>query len=400
MNLLSLYEKLKTCLAERSTPEFWRETELKDYLNEANAEFVKQSQILSRHSFLDIAEQDNNSWFLPDDIISIKGVQFRGRPVTMSRIQYLETTYAGTAHANTSIGEGKHFVRDWRLIVGEPIRWFKEDNFIKMFPRPFYGNNYDSPRMTTSSILFRGNNVSNLSVAIPFLNKSLVDVYVNGVYQDYNTWDIIENDYDSALSAIRFTWTAEVDVDYSVYVSYQTSPVLASKYVSAIIEGQTEIIFPDASFVSGLDSARVVLNGVTLLDGEFTVAEVSPGNVKVSLVMLEPVLEGTMELTVYRKQSIDLSFSRLQDRNVSIDYYCLPKPLVNDEDEPEYPRAYHSAIWKYAAWLALSKEGEKTQDFQKARFYLEMFEREVARAQSDSSETIDIDYRLSAPFIL
>lgn len=400
MNLLSLYEKLKTCLAERSTPEFWRETELKDYLNEANAEFVKQSQILSRHSFLDIAEQDNNSWFLPDDIISIKGVQFRGRPVTMSRIQYLETTYAGTAHANTSIGEGKHFVRDWRLIVGEPIRWFKEDNFIKMFPRPFYGNNYDSPRMTTSSILFRGNNVSNLSVAIPFLNKSLVDVYVNGVYQDYNTWDIIENDYDSALSAIRFTWTAEVDVDYSVYVSYQTSPVLASKYVSAIIEGQTEIIFPDASFVSGLDSARVVLNGVTLLDGEFTVAEVSPGNVKVSLVMLEPVLEGTMELTVYRKQSIDLSFSRLQDRNVSIDYYCLPKPLVNDEDEPEYPRAYHSAIWKYAAWLALSKEGEKTQDFQKARFYLEMFEREVARAQSDSSESIDIDYRLSAPFIL
>lgn len=400
MNLLSLYEKLKTCLAERSTPEFWRETELKDYLNEANAEFVKQSQILSRHSFLDIAEQDNNSWFLPDDIISIKGVQFRGRPVTMSRIQYLETTYAGTAHANTSIGEGKHFVRDWRLIVGEPIRWFKEDNFIKMFPRPFYGNNYDSPRMTTSSILFRGNNVSNLSVAIPFLNKSLVDVYVNGVYQDYNTWDIIENDYDSALSAIRFTWTAEVDVDYSIYVSYQTSPVLASKYVSAIIEGQTEIIFPDASFVSGLDSARVVLNGVTLLDSEFTVAEVSPGNVKVSLVMLEPVLEGTMELTVYRKQSIDLSFSRLQDSNVSIDYYCLPKPLVNDEDEPEYPRAYHSAIWKYAAWLALSKEGEKTQDFQKARFYLEMFEREVARAQSDSSESIDIDYRLSAPFIL
>lgn len=400
MNLLSLYEKLKTCLAERSTPEFWRETELKDYLNEANAEFVKQSQILSRHSFLDIAEQDNNSWFLPDDIISIKGIQFRGRPVTMSRIQYLETTYAGTAHANTSIGEGKHFVRDWRLIVGEPIRWFREDNFIKMFPRPFYGNNYDSPRMTTSSILFRGNNVANLSVAIPFLNKSLVDVYVNGVYQDYNTWDIVENDSDSALSAIRFTWTAEVDVDYSVYVSYQTSPVLASKYVSAIIEGQTEVIFPDASFVSGLDSARVVLNGVTLLDGEFTVAEVSPGNVKVSLVMLEPVLEGTMELTVYRKQSIDLSFSRLQDNNVSIDYYCLPKPLVNDEDEPEYPRAYHSAIWKYAAWLALSKEGEKTQDFQKARFYLEMFEREVARAQSDSSESIDIDYRLSAPFIL
>lgn len=400
MNLLSLYEKLKTCLAERSTPEFWRETELKDYLNEANAEFVKQSQILSKHSFLDIAEQDNNSWFLPDDIISIKGVQFRGRPVTMSRIQYLETTYAGTAHANTSIGEGKHFVRDWRLIVGEPIRWFKEDNFIKMFPRPFYGNNYDSPRMTTSSILFRGNNVANLSVAIPFSNKSLVDVYVNGVYQDYNTWDIVENDSDSALSAIQFTWTAEVDVDYSVYVSYQTSPVLASKYVSAIIEGQTEIIFPDASFVSGLDSARVVLNGVTLLDSEFTVAEVSPGNVKVSLVMLEPVLEGTMELTVYRKQSIDLSFSRLQDRNVSIDYYCLPKPLVNDEDEPEYPRAYHSAIWKYAAWLALSKEGEKTQDFQKARFYLEMFEREVSRAQSDSSESIDIDYRLSAPFIL
>ena len=136
------------------------------------------------------------------------------------------------------------------------------------------------------------------------------------------------------------------------------------------------------------------------MDGEFTVAEVSPGNVKVSLVMLEPVLEGTMELTVYRKQSIDLSFSRLQDNNVSIDYYCLPKPLVDDEDEPEYPRAYHSAIWKYAAWLVLSKEGEKTQDFQKARFYLEMFEREVARAQSDSSESIDIDYRLSAPFIL
>ena len=265
MNLLSLYEKLKTCLAETSTPEFWRETELKDYLNEANAEFVKQSQILSRHIFLDIAEQDNNSWFLPDDVISIKGVQFRGRPVTMSRIQYLETAYAGTAHASTSIGEGKHFTRDWRLIVGEPIRWFKEDNFIKMFPRPFYGNNYDSPRMTVSSILLRGNSVANLSVAIPFLNKSSVDVYVNGVYQDHNTWNIVGNTSDSDLSAIQFNWSAELDVDYSVYVSYQTSPVLAAKYVSAIIEGQTEIIFPDASFISGLDSARVALNGVTLL---------------------------------------------------------------------------------------------------------------------------------------
>lgn len=400
MNLLSLYEKLKTCLAETSTPEFWRETELKDYINEANAEFVKQSQILSKHIFLDIAEQDNNSWFLPDDVISIKGVQFRGRPVTMSRIQYLETAYAGTAHANTSIGEGKHFTRDWRLIVGEPIHWFKEDNFIKMFPRPFYGNEYDSPRMTVSSILLRGNSVANLSVAIPFLNKSSVDVYVNGVYQDYNTWDIVKNASDPALSAIQFNWSAELDVDYSVYVSYQTSPVLAAKYVSAIIEGQTEIIFPNASFISGLDSARVVLNGVTLLDSEFTVAEVSPGNVKVSLIILEPVLGGTVELTVYRRQSIDTSFSRLQDGNVSIDYYHLPKLLVNGEDEPEYPSAYHSAIWKYAAWLALSKEGEKTQDFQKARFYLEMFEREVTRAQSDSSEPIDLDYRLSAPFIL
>lgn len=400
MNLLSLYEKLKTCLAERSTPEFWRETELKDYLNEANAEFVKQSQILSRHSFLDIAEQDNNSWFLPDDIISIKGVQFRGRPVTMSRIQYLETTYAGTAHANTSIGEGKHFVRDWRLIVGEPIRWFKEDNFIRLFPRPFYGNNNDSPRMMTSSILLRGNNTANLSVLIPFLGKSLVDVYVNGVYQDFNTWEIIENTSDSSLSAIRFNWSAESDVDYSVYVTYQTSPVLAAKYVSEVLDEQTEILFTECAYTPGSDSARVVLNGVTLLDNEYVVETVSPATVKVTLTIVEPAVSGTMELTVFRKQSVASAFNRLTDSNVSIDYYCLPKPLVNDEDEPEYPRAYHSAIWKYAAWLALSKEGEKTQDFQKARFYLEMFEREVARAQSDSSESIDIDYRLSAPFIL
>ena len=400
MNLLSLYEKLKTCLAERSTPEFWRETELKDYINEANAEFVKQSQILSKHIFLDIAEQDNNSWFLPDDVISIKGVQFRGRPVSMSRIQYLETAYAGTAHERTSIGEGKHFIRDWRLIVGEPIHWFKENNFLRMFPRPFYGNNDDSPRLTVASILPRGNSISNLSVAIPFLNKSLVDVYVNGVYQNHNTWNIVENTTDATLSAIQFNWTADADVDYSVYVAYQTSPVIATKYVSAISEGQTEITFTESSFDAGLDSARVVLNGVTLFDSEFAVEEVSPGNVKVTLVMLEPAVEGTVELTVYRRQWVDSSFNRLQDRNVSIDYYNLPKPLVNEEDEPEYPAAYHSAIWKYAAWLALSKEGEKTQDFQKARFYLEMFEREVVRAHSDSSEPIDLDYRLSAPFIL
>lgn len=400
MNFLSLYNRLKTSLAENSTPKYWTEEELKQYLNEANLAFVQHSEILTNHVYLDIAEEDNNSWFLPNDVISIKGLQFKGKPISFKRIQYIETTYAGTAHNEVKIGRGRDFQKDWRLIVGEPICFYRENNFIRLFPRPFYGNNNDSPRMMTSSILFRGDNTSNLSVLIPFLGKSLVDVYVNGVYQDFNTWEIVENTSDSSLSAIRFNWSAESDVDYSVYVTYQTSPVLAAKYVSEVLDGQTEIFFPECAYTPGSDSARVVLNGVTLLDNEYVVETVSPATVKVTLTVVEPAVAGTMELTVFRKQSVESAFNRLTDRNVSIDYCYSPALLVNDEDEPEYPSVYHSAVWQYAAWLALSKEGEKTQDFQKARFYLGMFEQTVAQALKESSVPIDIDFSVVAPFVL
>jgi hypothetical protein len=85
---------------------------------------------------------------------------------------------------------------------------------------------------------------------------------------------------------------------------------------------------------------------------------------------------------------------------VSIDYCYSPALLVNDEDEPEYPSVYHSAVWQYAAWLALSKDGEKTQDFQKARFYLGMFEQTVTQALRENSAPIDIDFSVVAPFVL
>lgn len=396
MNFSQLYARLKTCLAENDSPQYWSETELKNYLNEANLAFAQQTEILTNHTYLDVSEDDNNSWFMPENVISIKGVQFKGKPIGLKRKEYLETAYAGTAHQQVTLGYGKQYRSDWRLIVGEPTAWFKENNFIKMFPRPVGNFRKDTPRRTAGSILRENTSIATLAIKIPLKDKALIDVYVNGIHESVNNWEIIDSLSDPDFSAIQFNWTAYNDMD--IEVVYQESPVIAAKKTAMAYEGNNEYIFTDFWYESLSDSLRVVLNGITLRSHEYNAEVIGVGEVKITI--LTDIYDGIIEVTMFRRQPVDLTSKRLADRNVTVDYVYSPALLVDDEDEPEYPAIYHSAVWQYAAWLALSKEGEQTQDLQKARRYLALFEDTVNKVLMDNMAPIDIDFSLTAPFIL
>lgn len=94
-----------------------------------------------------------------------------------------------------------------------------------------------------------------------------------------------------------------------------------------------------------------------------------------------------------------------ESKCASVDYVRTPsfvdlKPLTGwDEILLEIPEIYHEAVADYAAYLALSKEGDKQQDMEKAAVYLQRYQKKVGDCTIGKAE-IDIDPMNNIPFIL
>lgn len=93
---------------------------------------------------------------------------------------------------------------------------------------------------------------------------------------------------------------------------------------------------------------------------------------------------------------------------VTADYVYEPalkilRPDKYDEENAiiiELPEQWHEAIACYAAYLALSKEGDKTQDLAKANIYLQRYQDYVAQAKRLAEGEIDIDPFVQLPFVI
>lgn len=71
---------------------------------------------------------------------------------------------------------------------------------------------------------------------------------------------------------------------------------------------------------------------------------------------------------------------------------------IGDTLCPEIPRVLRDAVVNYAAFLALSKEGKKTQDLEKAAVYLKRYEQALAKAASFTSDEVDVAAEVSMPW--
>lgn len=119
---------------------------------------------------------------------------------------------------------------------------------------------------------------------------------------------------------------------------------------------------------------------------------------------VEPTAKFRDELTALQEEFKLTLAAVLPSHSASIDYVYSPRISFNDIFSPDGIESdldplYDEAVADYAAFLALTKEGSKTQDIQKADIYLRKFEEEVEKFGL-SDRGVDIDFAVQMPFII
>lgn len=399
MNFAQLYDKLLNVLAEDPVdPQYWTETELKGYLNDGQIELVRQTELLQTNAFLDKSDIEDGAYFLPPDIIKPLDVQFQGKPLDKKSKTFLASAYAGTAHQRELAGAGFRFGESWRNCVGLPRHWFFENLFVKVFPKPSYeitGTGAGGPIATLPATVYSGHTTIQLPAELPHANNNLADLYLSGVYQNKNVWSINPINRNQILLTFNSPSTMTVEV------VYQKSAVVATKHSVNVFAGDGSAVINGVTYNSTTDSVRAVLGGTKLTDSKFSLLVPGPNQLQINftdLVAADAVLEITVYYPLSASGSGILTPNRIPDENVTMDYIRLPIGLEVDEDEPEIPNNFHDACWQWAAFLALSKEGEMTQDLKKAEIYLNQFRRLVGAAGDFTETEIDIEPAVQMPW--
>lgn len=396
MNFGQLYSKLLNILAENATPQYWIESELKGYINDGLVEFVKRSKFLRKNAYLDKSDLEDGVYFLPTDIIEPVGVQYLGKPLDKKSLKFLETAYSGTSHQRELVGTGYLFEEGWREMTGNPVHWFFENQMVKVFPKPaIVIGSSASLIKTIPATLYQGNNEIQLSIPLPYGNQNLIDLYINGVYQNIGDWSIDPADSSRILLPYTSAFTAPVEI------VYQNSAVVATKYGQSVTTGQDVFTFLNSFYNSLTDSVKVLQNGVMLTSADYALSVPVLNSLRVTLTV-PAAADGTIEVIIYTPLTIPgsgiVTPNRVADQVVTMDYIYLPAQLTDSADEPEIPSVYHDACWQWAAFLALSKEGAKSQDVKKSTIYLDAFERAVNSSRSFTDSEVDIEPATQMPW--
>lgn len=406
MQFSVLLERLNQVLAEYSTmlsnvgtTNFWTDAEKKHYLNLAYREFCKQTRITTKHTYLDVTDE-GNTYPLPEDILEIVGVQYEGKPLDQKSLKFLESMYSGTGHFEHIKGLGRKFEHTWRDRTGFPRHWYMEQGAIHCFPRltPNLNGMPPAAREFYYGSVVDGDMSIRFASRFPTYNKSLVDIYVNGILQ--NPQDYTLADWVDGLGIVRtvanFVGVFEYNADVVAVV--QNTAMIASRYVQTLAYDTTTVYFNNV--IATNPQYRVAINGDVLEPQTYSA---SLTGTTLMLTFINPGYpSGTIvDVTVYDVQEpveAGNSINLIANRKLSIDYIYIPEEMTANDDIPDIPPAFHDAIWQYAVYLALIREGQQTQDYQKASVYREMFEANVARAIRLVQPPVDIDYAVNMPF--
>lgn len=394
-------------LSNVGTTNFWSDTEKKHYLNLAYREFCERTRMTTKHIYLRVTDE-GNTYPLPDDIFEIIGVQYEGKPLDQKSIKFLESMYSGTGHFQHIKGLGRKFEHTWRDRTGFPRHWYMEDGAIHCFPRltPNLNGMPPSARDYFYGYVNDGDMSIRFASRFPTYNKSLVDIYINGVLQ--NPQDYTLSDWVDGLGIVRTVanFTGVFEYDAEVVAVVQNTAISAQRYTQNIFEGANASRFyhtyidPDTNY-----SYRVSLNGDTLEPTDYTISTEAEQSGETTLIInfTHTVdFDAVLDVIAFQVQpSMDddeTSHNLIANRKVTLDYIYIPEDMVDNTDIPVIPPAFHDAIWQYAVYLALTREGQQTQDYQKASVYREMFEANVSRAIRLVQPPVDVDYAVNMPF--
>jgi len=276
-----LYSKTLEQLGERSTPEFWSEAELKDYLNRGQREFYKQSRYKTILASLTAAE--SGRYFLPQKCLEIQRVYFNRKPLEKRSVEFLESDVSGTAHFKGLHGDGKTFGSDFRAATAEtPDAWYYEDGRVCLFPIPtaFAVASARSKFETTlaagstaistvttvahpmqnikdNGTLAAGLLVINTAIDLP-TNKDFMVLVIGGVYQNKTEFNV------SGTRQITLNSALPVAVAWEVFAPIYGALSTQSGIISA---GNIDVV--GTGLPSNSDFVLLFLNGLYQNEGSW-----------------------------------------------------------------------------------------------------------------------------------
>lgn len=369
---MNVYHRLLNILAETSQPEYWTIDELVHCLELSQRQFVKDTKVIKKHKGLVPAFDENEPasrlpvtmstvlneglYQIPDDCLEIRNVYYRGKLLDKTDIDSINANYAGNSYFLGLKGSGLRFYENWRKTLGEPAQWVY-DGGIRIIPRE-----YDEVKF-----LF-------ITLTEYDLDLERVEYDVNDIptlekcsnCNDCSFKKLIVKTSDVLISNSTLYWqfarllkyvdgTPFYDEGAWEKLEYNKDYFLSSsKY-------ETRILFSDEILCKMCDR----YNGFTVLP---------------TLLIINP------------------------SKNATIDYIPDPKiewdiKTLNDKGVKLQISPVHSeAVACYAAYLALSKEGKKSQDIEKATIYLQRYQEYALSVKLALKGSVNLNYEARLPF--
>lgn len=358
MTFAELRSRLLEALNVRTTPQFWTQAELDRYLNLGHREFARQSEFCTR--LAPATQIQGGQYLLPDDLLKLLGVYFNGKLLEQRSPDMLDSWAGGTGHHLGLRGDGKSFGSRWRESTGESVdAWYLEDGKINLYPIPSALASVSAVRQKFSGTLAAGSTTITLPSAIT-QNENITDLFLDGVYQNTDAFTIPNS------TTIQTDAALGIDVSYEVVAWLAGTGATAStrsyKYRIQGATGQVLVHIPMAYYV-GTSAISLRIDGVTQAPGTFT--EIDPNTISLTTAL---VLPSVLEVTIVFP---------LTSYNTDLRYVFAPPEMSDVGESPLIPAQFHDAIWQFAAFRALSREG-RGKDIEKGAFYASLFSAEVA----------------------
>lgn len=362
---MNIYHRLLNILAEQLQPEYWTIDELIHYIDLSQRQFYRDSKLFTKKKGLVPSFQQNEpvsqmpvtiltvldkgQYQMPDDCMDIKKVYWRGKLLEKANIDFINAKYAGNSHFHNLKGSGEHFEAPLPMVTGEPDCWLY-DNGIRLVPC----------------------GIEDLDFWFTTLTAYDMNLYENT--------ELVTNDLCEQFEKLALRTTHKVDSQTHIYIQF-AQKVKTVDDVDYYIDGQWErLIYNKDYYVSTENGSYIVF-----LSDEYI------QRIKCS----------------YRCKTIMPTFLFINpSKFAKVDYIPIPeiswdiKTIELEGVKLEAPQIHHEAIACYAAFLALSKEGKKTQDIDKSQIYLSRYNAYCNDIAKQTKGSVNVDVKSILPFRL
>jgi hypothetical protein len=360
MNLLALKNKVIERLRERSTPRHWTASEIVDAINRSCRKFARDTKPYEQILPLTVVDITEGAFAFPARLMKQSGVYWNGIKLFHVDSSYLDNYYRGEV-ADSSIGDAESSSMAWRDYTADiPTHWLIDDGKVRLFPIPLTMNQAGSLRDVQTDTLAAGTTTITIAGPLP-PDQDLIDVYLNGVYQNKDQWSITN---ETTITMVGST-PVDCDVEVVFFVGVTATNTNTIKYVLSLPAGASVLNIP-RPYVVGDSAISIKINGVSQAPSAFTESTSTTVTLATALVVASEI-----EVTIYERAGA---------WPCTMKCVRMPTEMVNDTDEPDLPthlEDYHDALWMWAMVECFSREGQE-KDMGMASFYGNLYSGRIA----------------------